>query len=90
LVSRELSFAFRELRFGQHETEAMQCVDTAFAHAVSDNHGSAPSRRERLLASGGTPKWSNDAAFAIAQTALRIGTCDRRLISLPEGVFESK
>jgi hypothetical protein len=68
-------------------TEAMQCVDTAFAHAAFDDRGSTLPRCEFILASGGAPKRSNDAAIATAQTALRIGTRDRRLIPPPEGVF---
>jgi hypothetical protein len=46
-------------------------------------------RRKHLLASAGTLKLSDDAAIAIAQTALRIGTCDQRSTPLPEGFLSS-
>jgi len=41
-----------------------------------------------MLAPDGVPKWLNDAAIAIAQAALRNGTCDRQSIPPPEGVFQ--
>ncbi len=62
-------------------------MDTAFAHAAFDGYESASSRHGLRLAPDGAPKWSNDAASAIAQTALRVETCDRRSTPPPEGVF---
>jgi hypothetical protein len=67
--------------------EAMQCVDTAFAHAAFDGRGSALPRCEQLLASQCAWKRSDDAAIATAQTALRVRTCDQRSLPLPEGLF---
>jgi hypothetical protein len=65
----------------------MQCVDTAFAHAAFDGHVGASSLHGHWLAPDGASKWSNDAAIATAQTALRSETCDRRSIPPPEGIF---
>jgi hypothetical protein len=67
--------------------EAMQCVDTAFAHAAFEDRGIALSRCEFILTSSCAPKRPNDAAIATAQTALRIDACDQRSHPLPQGLF---
>jgi hypothetical protein len=71
----------RENGASGNTNEAMQCVDTAVAHAAFDGRGSASPRSEPSLVPGSVRKRPNDAVIATAQTALRIGTCDRRLES---------
>jgi hypothetical protein len=68
-------------------TEAMQCVDTAERARSVCRSWTCDVAARATLAQDGAPKWSNDAAIAIAQTALRIGTCDQRSTPPPDGVF---
>jgi hypothetical protein len=67
LVSRALSYSFRrDDSVVAAQIEAMQCVDTAFAHAAFDGHRNESLRHKQLLVSSDARMWLNDAAIVTA------------------------